>query len=295
MAPSKASSIKKSLSMFKRHTDEKTKEIQDFIQKYAKLESMSQSHESMLNSLIDKLAQQLERYEKSWDEQFQPILDEDETEFDKYDHDLSDTKKAVRKTREDALDFISKFQSKSQTPAISTGAQARSTKIDDTFKPKEVLTRSMTLEEFNVWCDRFSAYVEQNQNILSEQSATVKREFLYNCIDASLTQALQTDSTITNETPITGDNSCTYRLKAIFLRDNPLFLRRYNFQMCVQKENESFPEFWARKLSKAKECELENIRREDVLLHELIRGVHDPKLKEEFLKQQNCSVGVGVI
>ena len=113
----KTSSIKKSLSMFKKHTDGKIKDVQEFIQKYAKIESMTQSHESMLNSLIDKLAQQLERYEKSWDEQFQPILDEDETEFDKYDHDLSDTKKAVRKTREDALDFISKFQSKSQTPA----------------------------------------------------------------------------------------------------------------------------------------------------------------------------------
>ena len=78
--------------MFKKHTDGKIKDVQEFIQKYAKIESLTQSHESMLNSLIDDLAQQLKRYEKSWDEQFQPILDEDETEFDKYEQELSDTK-----------------------------------------------------------------------------------------------------------------------------------------------------------------------------------------------------------
>ena len=57
--------------------------------------------------------------------------------------------------------------------------------------------------------------------------------------------------------------------------------------MCVQQPNESFSEFWARKLSKARECELDRIQRDDVLLLELIRGVSDPKLKEEFLRQRN--------
>ena len=41
------------------------------------------------------------------------------------------------------------------------------------------------------------------------------------------------------------------------------------------------------KLTKAKECQLENITRDEVLLLELIRSVHDPKLKEEFLKQRD--------
>ena len=45
-------------------------------------------------------------------------------------------------------------------------------------------------------------------------------------------------------------------------------------------------EWWVRKKAAARECELEKITKDDVMLLELIRGVCDPKLKEEFLKQR---------
>ena len=41
---------------------------------------------------------------------------------------------------------------------------------------------------------------------------------------------------------------------------------------------------------KAKECDLENITREAILLVKLIRGVRDDKLRAEFLKQPNPTV-----
>ena len=45
-------------------------------------------------------------------------------------------------------------------------------------------------------------------------------------------------------------------------------------------------EWWVRKKAKEMECELHKIKLEDIRLLELIRGVRDSKLKEEFLKQK---------
>ena len=52
------------------------------------------------------------------------------------------------------------------------------------------------------------------------------------------------------------------------------------------RTRESVTEWWIRKKAKARECELEQIKPEDVLMLELIHGVRDHKLREEFLKQK---------
>ena len=254
---------------------------------------MTLNQQTRLESMIESMEQQVKRYSAAWEEKHAIILEEeegkddtDESEYDKLEDQLSAVKKEMRKARDQAFAFIEKFKSSSNATPGSVGPP-RSSKIDDTLKPKETLQRSMSLEEFNVWSDRFFAYFRQNDSILSGQSSKVKRELLNNCIEPSLVQALATDSTITIDTPIIGDNSCLTKLKEIFLQLNPLFLRRYDFQTCVQKPSQTFPEWWAIKLTKAKECDLDTISKDEILLLELIRGVHDPKLKEEFLKQQN--------
>jgi hypothetical protein len=48
----------------------------------------------------------------------------------------------------------------------------------------------------------------------------------------------------------------------------------------------SFTIWWSKKKATATECQLETSKRENVMLLELIRGVHDPKLREEFLRQK---------
>ena len=114
----------------------------------------------------------------------------------------------------------------------------------------------------------------------------VRRQVLNNVIEAGLASALQMDDDVTMATPILGKNGCLARLKNIFLEKNPLFLRCYWFQQCSQTQGETVPEWWIRKKAKARECELDQIRPEDVLMLELIRGVRDHKLREEFLKQK---------
>ena len=48
--------------------------------------------------------------------------------------------------------------------------------------------------------------------------------------------------------------------------------------------------WWNAKKLKAQECELEKVRKDDVMLMELICGVADEKLRNEFLKTDDPTV-----
>ena len=148
----------------------------------------------------------------------------------------------------------------------NAGAVSGNVKIDDTLKPRQELLRSFTLEEANIWFDGFTAYFNHNEKFLEKLSPLVRRQLLNNAIEAGLASALQTDDEITIDTPIIGRDRCLTRLKNIFLAKNPLFLRHHRFQQCRQTQGETVAEWWIRKKAKARECELEQIKPEDVLM-----------------------------
>ena len=75
-------------------------------------------------------------------------------------------------------------------------------------------------------------------------------------------------------------------LQEIFHGNKPLLLRCQQFQACVQSPGEPFSVWWAKKKAKAAKCQLEEITPEDLMSLELIRGVYDPKLRCEFLRQE---------
>ena len=52
---------------------------------------------------------------------------------------------------------------------------------------------------------------------------------------------------------------------------------------------ENWSEWWTRKKAKAKECQLEAISKNNMMLLELILGVHDHKFREEFLQQKEST------
>ena len=108
----KATLAKKSLATFKQHSENKIKEVQKFIEKYAQIESMTQDQQSTLKARVEKMEAQIERYETAWDEHYKAILDEDATleeddqSYDKYANDLADTIKNMQGVRDAAEDFI---------------------------------------------------------------------------------------------------------------------------------------------------------------------------------------------
>ena len=214
---SKATAAKKSLATFKQHSEMKINDIKKFLEKNAQIESMTLDQQNSLKSKREKMESQVERYETAFDEHYKAILDEDATleeeekNYDKFAADLADTIKTMQALSEEVEDFIKNHGATANANGgNAVAAPPSSSKIDDTLRPRETLLRTMSLEEFNVWSDKFTAYIRQNERLLSGQSTSVKREILYNCLGSSLVQALKTDSTITDATPIIGDN-CSQR------------------------------------------------------------------------------------
>ena len=186
--------------------------------------------------------------------------------------------------------YLEKLRSEGTEPAQVQGAAAtvntnQSPKIDEILKPEKLL-RSYTLEEFNVWSEKFEAYYDHNKKTL-DKSIVISRQILNNLMDSKLVNALKTEEGVKDDTPIRGDGGCLKKLKAIFLKESPLFVRRYNFLKHVQDAREPFGDWWVAKKSKARECELDKITQEDMMVLSLITGVHDPRLKEKFLRQEN--------
>ena len=75
------------------------------------------------------------------------------------------------------------------------------------------------------------------------------------------------------------------KLKKYFLDNYPLMVRRHHFTECVQAPGELFKAWWDKKKSKAVECALEEMRRDDVMMLELVRGVSDTLLQKKLLQE----------
>ena len=252
------------------------------------VESLTKNQTDRFKEKVTDMEERYHRTIRKWEDNNENL---EEKVFDELEKKINDITTEFEKIFEEAQNFLEQ-KATDVTPTNTRGTEpARGQmRIDDSLKPKEMLLKSYKLEEFTTWEKQFTAYYDHNSKVLENQPRTVRRQLLDNCIESSLINALDTDPTLNEGTPITGNDSCLVKLKAIFLKDNPLFHRRYNFMKYEQEANQDFHTFWTNKLLKAKECELENINREDILLVELIRGVRDNKLRAEFLKQPNPTV-----
>ena len=127
------------------------------------------------------------------------------------------------------------------------------------------MLRSFSLEEFNAWSDKFKAYFDHNKKTLN-RSIVISRQLLNNVLDLKLSNALKTEEGVKDDTPILANGGCLDKLKNIFLKESPLFVRRYNFLKHVQDPREPFSDWWVTKKSKARECDFDNITREDMMV-----------------------------
>ena len=207
---------------------------------------------------------------------FQNILDEADEKAEKCIEDLEHYLKDLKeKASQESHENQNSVTHRTEAPI----------KIDNTIRP-ETLLISFTLEEFNTWSEKFTAFYNHNKKSL-EGNIELSRQLLHSLLDSKLTNALKTEEDVTNETPIVAQGGCLDKLRAIFLKESPLFLRRYRFQECTQQQGQSFSEWWVNKKTKAMECDLDKITKQDIMMLALMTGVRDPKLKQEFMKQEN--------
>ena len=229
---------------------------------------------------IKAIEEQFDRMNKRWEDEFRAELEtSDETLHDELAEKVDETSDKADKAVQMLYALIDK-----PLGGISAPVSAKSLKMEVSFKPN-ILAASSNLEEFNAWHSSFVAHHDQNKAFLQASTQEVRRVFLTSLIDSKLHDAMSTDETLSMETPIVGEeDSLLAWLRAHLLRHLPLFIRRYQYSICKQKPRESFGDFWTRKLIKAKECELDKVKREDIEVTELICGINDPKLRDEILK-----------
>ena len=253
----------------------------------------SDREEAKIITMISELKLQMSR----WETDFQSNLSHqlDDADSDIYEKELIDQQALVEKCTDSLEDYLKNLRAKVNAPTQvqgdgpaatggALGGTSHTVKIDETLKPEKLL-RSFSLEEFNAWSDKFKAYFDHNKKTV-DKSIVISRQLLNNVLDLKLLNALKTEEGVQDATPILAEGGCLDKLKSIFLKESPLFVRRYNFLKHVQDPREPFSDWWVAKKSKARECDFENITREDIMLLGLMTGVYDPKLKEKFLRQE---------
>ena len=253
----------------------------------------SDLEEQEILGMISDLKIQMTR----WETDFQSTLSHEleDADHETYEKELSDHQDLSKKAISALKVYLENLRTKvivdptRPLAAAATGnanaSANQSPKIDDTLKPEKLL-RSYTLEEFNAWSEKFQAYYDHNKKTL-DKSITISRQILNNLLDLKLLNALKTEEGVKDDTPILANGGCLSKLKDIFLKESPLFVRRYNFLKHVQDPRQPFGDWWVTKKSKDRECELDRITKEDMMLLSLMTGVHDPRLKEQFLRQEN--------
>merc|ERR1711951_318640 len=73
------------------------------------------------------------------------------------------------------------------------------------------------------------------------------------------------------------------------MEKNPIWVRRKTWFECTQKEDETVIQWWNCKLEIAKQCDLENMKPEELAMLQFMMGINrkEKKIRKEFLKQKD--------
>ena len=171
-------------------------------------------------------------------------------------------------TGEEALDRADKFMclclERTQETKVETGqgdetlpivpqqeATDKHDRLDNTLRPAERLSRTMSLEEATKWLTQFESYLDWNKRIINKRTVYSIRQLLEGSLDASLVNKLRTDANVTPETAVRGENGVLVTLKKYFFDNYPLINCRHDFTVCKQARGETFKAWWEKKRSKA--------------------------------------------
>ena len=213
----------RSMNAYKGYCQKKAKEVDDFLHAKADQEFSTWDIQK-LEELNVSLKNQFERMETAWETMMDNI--EDNGTFEALEEVLNNVSEDVKKTLTASEKAISDNAAPTQsgtsgaTPQPVSGA----VKIEDTLKPRELLSADMNLEEANLWFDAYRAHIGFNRNNMAKLDIKVRRAMLNACLDPKMASSLRTNSKIEAETEIdTPDTGCLDVLREIFLEKNPLW------------------------------------------------------------------------
>ncbi|CAB4045959.1 Hypothetical predicted protein, partial [Paramuricea clavata] len=117
---------------------------------------------------------------------------------------------------------------------------------------------------------------------MEKLSLKERQSYLKVLLDTDLNSRLST--TITNETEIFGPESCIAMLQNDFNIRYPLVTRRLEYFNRKQGNDELFTDFLAKSKELANLAEIDNLKKDDVLTFNALRGTTNRELLDEFLK-----------
>jgi hypothetical protein len=176
------------------------------------------------------------------------------------------------------------------TVVLQQEATGKHDRLDNTLRPAERLSRTMSLEEATKWLTQYDGYLDWNKRIIDKRTVYSIRQLLEGSLDASLVNKLRTDANVTPETAVRGENGVLVTLKKYFFDNYHLINRRHDFTVCKQARGETFKAWWEKKRSKAVERDLRAMKEDDWLILELIRGVSDNMLQKRLLQERQVSL-----
>ena len=197
---------------FKRYCTDRATSLNKFITT-VKDPILTPKDVSRLEELYSGLKDQFKRMHAKWEIFAEEI--EDNGVYKKCETDYNESKVIVDRQIKAAEAILKEAPSADTTQPNTSGES--SIKIDEMLKPKELLLRSMTLEEADQWFTNLRAFLKHNEKALSRQDISVIRALLNNSIEAGLSSALRADTKIQATTPIAEKDGCLDTLRAIFL------------------------------------------------------------------------------
>ena len=148
----------RSMGNFKRYCSDKAKSLNKFINT-VKDRIPTPKEVSRLEELYSELKDHFKRMHAKWETFAEEI--EDDGVYKKCETDYNESKVIVDRQIKSAEAVLKEAPSADAIQLNTAGGT--SIKIDEMLKPKELLLRSMTLEEADQWFTNFRAFLKHNE------------------------------------------------------------------------------------------------------------------------------------
>ena len=166
----------------------------------------------------------------------------------------------------------------------SAGAVQR-WKLEASFQPKTSLRLDSKLDDFHCWQREFDAYFKMSN--LEHAEVSIQKTVLLNCLDSDFqTKVSEAMSAITTV------RAGLELVRQEFHKRHPLLLRRHQlFCLDQQKDEFKFSDTVTRMLTLAKDSDLGDMTRDQILCHILIRACsQDEELRAKLLEVDSTTM-----
>ena len=197
---------------------------------------------------------------------------------------IEDSARMVMAAHHDAVTALNRSSSARRSGTAAAGAASTTDpnpgwKLQVAFQPKSPLKLDSTLDDFHCWERDFKSYYDMSN--LQHAEMNIQRTVLLNCLSPDFqTKVMEAMSAVTTMT------AGLDLVREEFQKRHPIILRRHQL-FCLDQQNDEFrfSDTVARMLTLAKDANLVDMSRDQILCHILLRScTRDEELQKKLLE-----------